>query len=297
MKNFLIIGGTTKAGTSALFNYLAQNPNFCPSNIKETRFFLESDYPVKARSVLDTSDFNNYYKFFNCNDDRKIFLEATPDYLYSQQAITGIKNLVERNHNVKLLFILRNPVERFISWFYFGKLLNDISEKMSFREFYEQNLLDIKDNNALTALKKGLYSHYLADYLNFFDKKDIILIPYSEFKNKPIEVLNEIYKELNLPEVSAEQISLSLSNETYHVKNRFLFECLQKLRRYKARLNSPLINRTIKKLQFVVKLIVKVNSGEVDKSLIDSSTLEEVKKYYEGELHNLSTCFKIDFNW
>jgi len=45
-REFLIIGGTSKAGTTSLYTYLADHPQICPSALKETRFFLDSDYPL-----------------------------------------------------------------------------------------------------------------------------------------------------------------------------------------------------------------------------------------------------------
>jgi hypothetical protein len=38
---FLIIAGTSKAGTRSVFNYLAGHPQICPAE-KETRFFLDA---------------------------------------------------------------------------------------------------------------------------------------------------------------------------------------------------------------------------------------------------------------
>ena len=35
----LVIAGVPKAGTTSLFNYLAQHPDICPSDVKETRYF------------------------------------------------------------------------------------------------------------------------------------------------------------------------------------------------------------------------------------------------------------------
>ena len=46
---YLIIGGTTKAGTTSLHAYLSDHPQVCASSIKETRFFLDRDYPLEAK--------------------------------------------------------------------------------------------------------------------------------------------------------------------------------------------------------------------------------------------------------
>jgi len=45
-KRFLIIAGQPKAGTTSLFDWMAQHPEITPSRLKETRFFLDPDYPL-----------------------------------------------------------------------------------------------------------------------------------------------------------------------------------------------------------------------------------------------------------
>ena len=51
--HYIIIGGTTKAATTSLYFYLADHPNVCASNIKETRFFLDADYPLPVKYRLE----------------------------------------------------------------------------------------------------------------------------------------------------------------------------------------------------------------------------------------------------
>lgn len=46
---FGIIGGGSKAGTTSVFNYLADHPEICAADAKETRFFLDADYPLPSK--------------------------------------------------------------------------------------------------------------------------------------------------------------------------------------------------------------------------------------------------------
>ena len=45
---FLIVAGTTKAGTTSVFNYLARQPQICTAE-REMRVFLDADYPVPSK--------------------------------------------------------------------------------------------------------------------------------------------------------------------------------------------------------------------------------------------------------
>ena len=78
----LIIGGTTKAATTSLFNYLGTHPAICASSVKETRFFLDGDYPLPSKYRAEAG-LERYGEFFrSCHADQWR-LDATPDYLYS----------------------------------------------------------------------------------------------------------------------------------------------------------------------------------------------------------------------
>ena len=80
MAQYLIIAGTHKAGTTALYDMLSNHPMICKSNYKETRFFLDENYTINFRSVEDYRlGYHLYYKLFSCDlNDGKVYLEATP---------------------------------------------------------------------------------------------------------------------------------------------------------------------------------------------------------------------------
>ena len=66
MIEYLIIGGSTKCATTSLFNYLGDHPEICPAIYKETRFFLNPEYPVERRfaHTNSLSEYNNLFKIF-----------------------------------------------------------------------------------------------------------------------------------------------------------------------------------------------------------------------------------------
>ena len=117
---YLIIGGATKAGTTSLYFYLADHPEICASNLKETRFFLDAEYPLPAKYRLEDG-LDKYEKYFNHCQKQSLRLEATPDYLYSPDTPQKIKHSLP---NVKMFFILREPIDRLTSWYRFAKVNN-----------------------------------------------------------------------------------------------------------------------------------------------------------------------------
>src|SRR6056297_1307982 len=138
MNKFLIIGGTTKAGTTSLFKYLSDHPEFCPARFKETRYFLNKNYQLQRTGKGDDYLENEYNKLFSC-EDGLINLEATPDYLYSENTASFIKNTLS-GADVKVVFLLRNPVDRFISWFKFAKQDGKIETNAAIKDYFEANI-------------------------------------------------------------------------------------------------------------------------------------------------------------
>src|SRR6266513_2759700 len=90
---FLIIGGTSKAGTTSVFNYLTNHPQIC-SFTKETRFFLDTDYPLPSDKRYEKNGPEAYLSFFESGGyqpSENWRLEATPDYLYSPSTAHAIR--------------------------------------------------------------------------------------------------------------------------------------------------------------------------------------------------------------
>src|SRR5947199_9809161 len=86
---FLIIGGTSKAGTTSVFNYLAGHPEVCPAE-KETRFFLDADYPLPSKRRYQENNSETYWSLFQSGPQENWRFEATPDYLYSANSAGAI---------------------------------------------------------------------------------------------------------------------------------------------------------------------------------------------------------------
>lgn len=104
---FCIILGAAKAGTTSLFNYLAQHPEILPCGNKEPNFF--SKYYDKG--------YDWYLSLWN-NDtiENKLLLEATVNYTNSPSFPDVSTNMLEfhRNYHVpmKFIYIMREPIER-----------------------------------------------------------------------------------------------------------------------------------------------------------------------------------------
>ena len=102
-----IIAGTQKGGTTALDEYFRSHQNICMADKKEVHFFDEDRYFEKK-----SPNYSKYHKYFSPNDYSQVIGEATPIYMYLSKAIERIHVY---NPQIKLIIILRNPIDRAFS--------------------------------------------------------------------------------------------------------------------------------------------------------------------------------------
>jgi hypothetical protein len=96
-----VIAGAAKSGTTALYDYLSRHPAvFMPSD-KEPGFF-SADVPGGVATLEE------YRALFATAPANSLTGEASTRYLYSRVAIP---RLIDHNPDVKVVVILRNPVD------------------------------------------------------------------------------------------------------------------------------------------------------------------------------------------
>lgn len=109
--DFIVIGAQ-KSGTTALHMYLRENPNICVPPEKEAIFFSDDSRYEKGYEWFES-------EFFSGFDYKKIWGKATPAYsCYSEKSSLRIK---EHNNEVKIIYLVRDPVSRSISQFRMNK--------------------------------------------------------------------------------------------------------------------------------------------------------------------------------
>ena len=134
--NFLVVGAA-KTGTTSLYDYLAQHPQvFMPT--KET-FFFQSElyrdnhlyYPAQRPHEEIVFDEMQFLRAYQQAGDIPMRGEVATGYLYYwRESIPKIKALL--GDQVKLMAVLRNPVDRTYSGYTFFS--RDLHEKLSFEE-------------------------------------------------------------------------------------------------------------------------------------------------------------------
>ncbi len=212
MPNFLIIGAA-KSGTSALYAYLRQHPDIFASDIKEPGFFaLEGEtVPFAGPGAVEGErqrirHLDQYQALFRRAGSAVAVGESSCIYLFSPEAPRRIRHYVP---NVKLIAILRNPVDRAYSGFRY--LVRDGREPLgSFEEALEAEPARVAANwePIWFHAQRGFYAAQLKRYFELFDRGQIRVYTYDEFVASPLGVLRDIYRFLEVDESFAPDLSL-----------------------------------------------------------------------------------------
>lgn len=205
MPNFLVIGAA-RSGTTALYRYLKQHPQIYMSAIKEPNFFavageepgsappidwVASRFTRRPLRVVRITDIESYSALFQQVVDEVAIGEASPSYLIAPKAPERIKLCLPA---VKLIAILRNPVDRAYSahslrWFYAGQERADFGQ-------------------AIRDIYWGFYYTHLKGYFSIFERAQIKVHLYEDFRANPAWILRDIFQFLCVSETFEPDLSV-----------------------------------------------------------------------------------------
>ena len=233
-----IIAGTNKAGTTSLFRYLADHPHVCGSRVKETCFFMGAEpRDLTAYSGL----------FSHCGQEARVRIEATPGYLVGGRVTA--KAIHDAIPDVKLIFLLREPVARLMSLFRRNQSrASEELDGLNVDEFVTMGLesstkplesLDAQAREVWLHLRAGCYADLLKEYLELFPPEQILLVFYDDLAEDPGIVLKSVCKFLDLDYGHYDGFAYSVENKTRSYRSRSLHRMVFHLNRWV----EPVFNR------------------------------------------------------
>ena len=215
LPDFFIVGAA-KSGTTSLAKYLAEHPDIYIPPEKELHFFaFAGEKPIYYNEhilgpVLIT-DFDEYCKYFENVETNKILGEASVTYLYKSLVDKVLMNISsiykEKKSDLKILIILRNPVDRAFSQ-YTTRLFQ--RENLPFLEACNKWSERNKNNWSIAYDYIGfsLYYEAVKKYMENFKFVKVFL--YEDLKDKPLETIQEAYEFLG---IDAEYIPLNIGKK------------------------------------------------------------------------------------
>ncbi len=203
LPTFLIIGAQ-KCGTTSLAYYLSQHPSIFMCWPKEPRFFalegghLEPGGPSdrKRGAGRGVTTLDAYLALFQGVRQETAIGEASVRYLESEQAPHRIQHHIP---SARLIAVLRDPVDRAYSGYL--HLIREGREPL--RDFLtafeaEESRYVDRRTNAWAYRTKGFYARHLRRYLSLFDRDQMLILLYDDFRDHPMQVLSELFRFLNV---------------------------------------------------------------------------------------------------
>lgn len=197
LPNFIVIGAA-KAGTTALYWYLAEHPEVFMSPVKETNYFaygLDAEgrllygdpevhrFPVK--SLLE------YQELFAQAGGAIGIGEASPIYLECPQAAGRIKDVIP---TVRIICGLRHPVDRAYSDY--QMYLRYRARRFDpARELYPESIWARPDSRWMQI---GRYHEQLKRYFDAFPRDRIHVFLFEDFQRSPLQTVQNLYRFLGV---------------------------------------------------------------------------------------------------
>jgi len=200
LPSFIIIG-VQKAGTTTLYDYLIKHPLILPALKKETKYF----------DLFHNKSLNWYKAFFPIKSKKFITGEATPDYFFYKEIPGRINKILP---NVKLIVLLRNPVERAISQYNFN--IDRKIENLSFEAAIKEEDKRISANFKIklksgymsnsyreySYINRSRYAEQLKHWLKYFSIDQFLFCTTEQMKNDSLNTVNSVYEFLELEKVN-----------------------------------------------------------------------------------------------
>jgi hypothetical protein len=286
---YVILGGTSKAGSGSLFRYLGDHPEICPSNIKETRYYFDQEeFPLAARASYAAGSFK-YEEFFAGCENLPFRFEATPDYLYSRKTPHWIR---ESLAPVRIIFILRDPIARLISWYRFAKQQGQIPTNIQFDKYVnaQMKLVESVSNGSIPqayrTMEQGRYSRYLPGFLDVFDNNEIRVLRFEDFVADPRSSVENLCLWLGADVSYYDGYEFRPQHRTLTLRspkvNMYYLKIREKVR---FRIHSkPILKRFFASMRRAFELAyLPMNVMPDEKVTVTPELMQTLMSYYEGE--------------
>jgi hypothetical protein len=168
---FLVVGAP-KTGTTWIHRCLLEHPEVFVPNKKEINFF----------SFHYEKGYDWYKSFFDNGETEKG--EVSPSYM----ACEGVpKRIKSANPDVKIIFVVRDPIERAYSGYCMDLRAGRISGRVDKELQKGESQVDI-----------GLYNRHICRFEKKFCSDQIDIFVFDNLKNSPKRFISKIYSSINV---------------------------------------------------------------------------------------------------
>ena len=287
--NFVCVGAQ-KSGTTSLHSWLNQIPEIGLPRAKESKHFLYSR--LYSRGLED-----RLREDFDLLGPERVIGEVDPDYMH----ISIVPKRLFETHggDLKLIFLLRNPIERAYSHYKMMKFVG--LERSSFREAIEleSTRLDVDDLELearsawvnFSYIERGRYAKHLSNYLNYFDPKNFLILDFDkDLVISPEDTLRKILKFIGVKNEEV-VVDLHLRNAALRYKSATFSKFLRGEGGIKNLIKPLLPLKLRKKLK---DSMIELNSSR-DRSALDLQARGDLVSIFDADINRLEQLTGTSF--
>ena len=298
--SYLIVGGTTKAATTSLFAWLADHPAVSAARIKETRFFLDLDYPLDSKHRFPDG-LERYETFFAPSDDRmgRVRVEATPDYLHS----SGCAERIARGlPGARVVFSLRDPLTRLWSWYRYARQTARLEEGAGFEDFLARQLPAGTSGapQERRALEQGAYAGSLERFFEAFGRERVHVLFFEELVAAPLERMEALARFAGLDPAFYRDHRFPVQNPTRDVRSPALERGTMRLAYHARNLTYrvPLVQGALRAVRrSLAPLFRRVGTRATSGETMAAGTKAELVEHYAPSVRALEELLGRSVPW
>jgi len=182
-----VLAGAQKSGTTALHYFLSRHSDITMGDQQEIHFF---DNDAMFVSGADYEQLHKHYPLLSAST---IAGDCTPSYMYYEPAA---ERIWKYNPKIKLLILLRNPVERAFAHWNMQRFRG--REPLDFFDAVREEQTRIGgappiDARRFAYVDRGFYGRQLKRVFKFFPLDQVKVVKFEQFRNNQRETLAEIF--------------------------------------------------------------------------------------------------------
>ncbi len=270
-----LIAGAAKSGSTTLWNFLKAHPQVYMAPMKEVNFFITDVWWARNEKGMDW-----YSNLFREVEGVKAYGEASINYMSRPELAELIHQALPQ---VTLLFILRDPVDRIYSQYWYER--QEGTQLPGFDSFVRQRHTLLKE-----WIWGSRYDLHLKRFLNLFPEQQIRVILFSDLKRNPDQLVKNLYRAVGVDEEFSPQNLTARLNPTRRVHSVLLQRLIVRTESLAYPISlPPFIQRPMHRLR---KSLRKANSSSISIPPMKAEQRAELLQEFSGTIDFIEQFLK-----
>ena len=286
--------GAAKCATTWLYRCLIEHPDICGPQIKEVNYFLTKKHPLyteeefENRKMLFKNGLESYLNFFSHCSENSIKGEISVSYMSDPGSA---KKIHETFPDVKIIAVLRDPVKRAHSFYWFARDFMLREKNKTFE--------DALENNPEIYINWGMYYKQLKPYFDLFPRENIGVFFVDDLKKDSVKFTQDVYKFLGADDKFIAPSAQKKENAASKVKFKWVRGLIDGAVKLLYKLKLGVLIEFLKKLGFqelVYFIHYKLNVSKIKKPELNPETGKKLRDIFREDIDKLEKLLSKDLS-